>query len=833
MASALPRSVLLTVLILLPVSPALAEAAVERTFKALPSSNGYGAILADLATGKLTHFREHLYAVEEPLLDGAGKEVGDVKSRDLLFDAYVGLRAGGTQRWLSSVPVELDASGYLPYAPGAAGGTGVVHWRQSAGGLEVTTYAFAPRALPRAGFVLAVQVKNAGDTAVPGVSVFSLHNFHLGFGRPGVGQELQEAGETVLSNGEDLLERAFAGAVLTRALQPVTHRAAWNFASPEAQNGFLLVQGGGAADLPDVATGSLGVGTGWAHAFQFDLGELAPGATRWAGVVVAHHGDPFGDAQLAADVGAYVNGRDAQALVEAEREAWASLQGRVKLPPGTSAAEQALLRQSAAMLAMAQVREESVFLREWLATDGEVRRTRALRPDGGVAALPAVVAHRGKGALLASLPPGEWTYAWARDSAYAIAGLATLGLNEEAKEGLGFLLRAEGGRFRAWMELASYGMPPYQISLTRYQGFGVEETDFNGFGPNLELDGFGLFLWALRLYEERSADTAFVDAQWPLVAEKVADPLVALVDPATGLMRKDSSIWETHWNGRERTWAYTNITAIRGLCDAAAIARRRGDAARQAKYQTAALALRTALLSKGVAPDGTLASNLEELKSGGGYADAAALEVIALGLVEPRSKVALATLDTVERELRVSAGAGFARNDDRKDHAGKTDLSPWGSEYDSAEWVFTDLRAALALRLAGRTARADAVLDWVTRQSAANYGAFAETYDEGTGRYKFNAPMTGFGAGVYALALAQRAAGALGPACGAFPVELLPDGGMAPDAGSKDAGVDAGGADGGSQTVAQQGCGCSGVPVPALALWTLAAALGLWRARRR
>jgi hypothetical protein len=38
--------------------------------------------------------------------------------------------------------------------------------------------------------------------------------------------------------------------------------------------------------------------------------------------------------------------------------------------------EAALLRQGAAMLHMGQVREDRYYLREWLAMDGEVRRTR-------------------------------------------------------------------------------------------------------------------------------------------------------------------------------------------------------------------------------------------------------------------------------------------------------------------------------------------------------------------------------------------------------------------------------------------------------------------------
>jgi hypothetical protein len=80
-------------------------------------------------------------------------------------------------------------------------------------------------------------------------------------------------------------------------------------------------------------------------------------------------------------------------------------------------------------------------------------------------------------------------------------------------------------------------MPPYQISLVRYHGFGVEETDFNDFGPNLEFDGFGLFLWALRSYEVASGDEALAAGRWAEIGEKVGDVLVALVDPETGLLQ--------------------------------------------------------------------------------------------------------------------------------------------------------------------------------------------------------------------------------------------------------------------------------------------------------
>jgi uncharacterized membrane protein YgcG len=789
-----------------------------RTFVTLPSSNGYGAVIADVSQAKVVHFRERLPATEEAQLDGTGAEVwiGDqlqvVKSRDLLFDAYFGLRVAGQQQWLSSVAADVPGSGYEP-AVAARGGSGMVTWTQAVAGLEVSTWVFAPRTLPHAGFVMALRVKNPGATAAANVAAFSLQNFHLGFGRPGVMTKIGSNGETItVDPSHDVLERGFAGVIVARPLGTFAHALGWSSGTPAAQNGFQIVQAGGATDFGDSA-GELGVANDSASGFQFSLGTIAAGGEAWAAVAVATHGDPFAGAEVRGWLDAYVGARTPKQLVDDERAGWVAFQQALTLPTGLSADEQTVARESAAMLAMAQVKERDTFLREFLTQDGEARRTRFLRPDGGAAALPAIISHRGTGAVLAGLPPGEWTYAWVRDGAYSAVALSTLGLTAEAREALRFMLDAEGGRFQAWTELNPPGFPPYVISLTRYLGFGVEETDFNAFGPNLEFDGFGLVLWALREHERRTGDLTLTDAKWTVISTRIADALVALIDPATGLMRKDSSIWETHWKGRERTWTFTNVTAARGLCDAAVLAERKGDTTRAATYRQAGQNLRAAIATKLTDAAGALASNREELQSGAGYFDAAVLDAFALGLFRPDGRIANATLAALEQKLRVTAGPGWARNDDRTDHAGVTDLSPWGSDYDSAEWVFTDLRGAIAFRATSPT-RADALLAWTTARSAANAGVVPETYDETTGAWKFNAPMIGFGAGAYVLALAQRAAGPIDPACGAFFDETVPDGGVdagSPDAGPKsDGGTGGGGGSGGSGGGKGGGAGGSG-----------------------
>ena len=771
------------------MSPALAAPAPQRTRFELPSANGYGAILLDLKQRRLTQFREHLFAAEEPVIDGEGKELWDgeqfatVHTRDLLFDLYFGVRADGQQQWLTEVAVDEDASGYLGLDANEAGGTGIIAMVQNLGALRATTYAFAPQELAAGGFVLVLKLENTGDLPLKGVSAFSLHNFHLGYGRAlrpwDVPKDLAANGETLTfdNNGEvgHFRERGFAGVVVTRALGPIAHRGV----GPGADL-FKLVDAGAPVDFPDNQPPVVAVDDS-VSGFQWDFADLQPGTAYWAGVAVLHDPDPIPEATAQEALADFVGGKQAKALLDAELAAWKSLQAGVTLPKDVSADEAALLRQGAAMLHMGQVREDSYYLREWLSKDGEPRRTRFKGLDDQPVVLPARVKHRGAGAVLASLPPGEWTYAWIRDGAYATAAMAALGMTEHARAALLFYLDAEGGRFQSWSELEPYGMPPYQISLVRYHGFGVEETDFNSFGPNLEFDGFGLFLWALQAHEQLTGDTTVADARWPEIREKIADVLVALIDPESGLVRPDSSIWETHWNGRQRHFAYTSITAARGLCDAATIAERLGDAEHAASYRAAGEALRAAIAAELGDRDGALAANTEELALGEGYWDAAVLDAIAMGLFDPKGPIATATLQGLDEHLRVDAGPGWSRNDDRWDHANVEDLSGWGSDYDSAEWVITDLRGAIALRLAGQVDRADALTDWVLAQSQTNYRMVAETYDEATGVYKFNTPMLGFGAGAYALALAQRAGAFADPACGAY---FLEEGGSDTDSGS-------------------------------------------------
>ncbi len=413
-------------------------------------------------------------------------------------------------------------------------------------------------------------------------------------------------------------------------------------------------------------------------ALEWSLAGIAPGETRWVGALVT-----LGDA---ASAGSFVAGRAADKLVSDEVAAWESW--RAAPPAGLNPHELAVYRQSESVLRMAQ--------------------SRLPAPSGGQ--------------LLAALPPGQWWISWVRDMSYATAALARMGHASEAKAAVAFMKGASVGGYQ------SYVGAPYSISVVRYFGNGTEESDSNADGPNIEFDGFGLAMWAAH-----AAGSSDLDAS--------ATTIAALFDP-TGVVKADSSIWETHWNGKQQRFTYTSIADARGLCDA-------GQSAK-------AKALRDAILKNDELADGTLAQSVEAVARGAQQHDAAVLEAINFGLVNPKGAVAKATVNALQGALGVESGYGLFRNED-------------GGGYDDAEWLWVDLRLASALHRMGRDAEAAKLLWWVTEQAHDNLDLIAELFDPQTGDYEGSIPMVGFGAGAYVLAMLDRAATSAADPC--FPPE--------------------------------------------------------------
>ena len=714
--------------------PALAvPPVVQRSFFALPTSNGYVSAtyaidlhgvpvtFADGTSGthdphhRLITFTDHVMRQPDPATE----------TRDLLYDLYLGIRHDGAGTWLGEV-AEQDAA-YVP-------GTGIIRLVQTVEGQEIETFLFAPFHGETYALVVLGHVTNT-SAAAAAVDLYGLFNFHAG-------GEGHADGEAVAAlDDSSILETRGSDRLLYRSIETPAHFGAAPSTEPDHNPWARLTSG---ADLTDEVHSGDDVAAG----FQWTLsgGTLAAGADDWAGLVIGLNGAGEGEAELAARVDTFVAGRSPQELLTEEVAFWDAYHAVETLPAGLSGDEEAVYRQSTAVLKMGQVRE----------------------PGSGY------------GQILASLPPGGWNISWPRDAAYAIVALAHTGHLDEARDALQFMVDGDAGYYGSYP-----GLDDYLISACRYYGDGTEESDDawcpdnTPAGPNVELDDFGLFLWAYGEYLSASADTDFEGQTLAAVLAGVADPLVELIEPDTNLLVPDSSIWERHIedcfpNGRKR-FSYSNIHAVNGLRIAGALS---GDTS----YEDAADRLRGGLLNLDQGPvfeesfDGqacpVLASAPEEVCEYCGPYDGSVIDAINLGVFRADSALARGTLLALQTHLAMGNGSpGFLRNDDG---TGTTSTSPW---YDDQEWVVIDLRVASAMALMGDelgdatlTANARTLVAWITAQARANADLIGEllsdgaytTEDEadytnpgGDDGYELqgSVPMCGFGPGAYVLAL--------------------------------------------------------------------------------
>lgn len=574
--------------------------------------------------------------------------------------------------------------------------TGIVHISRTFSGVEIDEYVYQPMGLAENVGVTLVKVKRVSGAGV--VHIYELSNFHLGAGQipstNGEGAQWNAARDCFYEYGGS--GAAFAhGAIGGSSRHGMT-----------PDNPFLALTGGQDLSNNDTTTVTSDIVPG----IQKTLGDLAVGATAWAGFYSVL--SPDNDAQSAADrVRTWVANRAPEDLFAAEVSNWNAW--LTPPPAGLSPTESALEQQSQVILRMAQVKEPG-------------------KPAGQV---------------LASLAPGKWNIAWVRDMAYSVAALARSGHTAEAKAALAFQLGADSSRYETYVK------KKYKISVVRYYGEGREETDFDANGPNIEFDGFGLFLWTLDEYLRTSNDRAWATTVWPTVRDEIADVLVSLQEP-TGLIAPDSSIWEVHWNGKQRRFAYTTITAANGLCSAARVAEKLGDADAAAKYRAAGQKARDALLRELRTPTGVLGQSVEALAAGSKWLDAATVEAINFGLVHPHKATADATMKALRAGLVPASGRGLMRSNQ-------------GGYYDSQEWVFVDLRTAVALDYVRDKVGSRSFLDFNVAQATENYLMFAELHDATTADYAGEVPMVGFGAGAYELATLALGK-AIEPTCGAF-----------------------------------------------------------------
>ena len=709
---ALPIAATLTALL-----PARSAHAIDPvpSFKYLVTGNGFGFQVYDVDANAVTQYLERPYRylrANPSSPDGEG-----IVRRNLAFDTYFGVRVGTTSAWLGTRdPSEV---GYVQE-------TNIIRSAVTIGGVATETFFYAPFGYDGNAMIMLLRVENTSGAAQQ-VTAHAVHNFKLGSApnpdAPGAN------GEAIAydASSQTATETGPGGGVMIYA--PIGGVDG----SSCAADAYTAVAGGG-----DPAPQASCSGTDRVNVFTRSLGALAPGAVAWWGVAVLFDAD--GDAAAARTAwSTFLAGRSPEQLFAdalAEWEAW-----RTPPPAGLAADELAVWRQSEAVQRMGQIREPY--------------RESPRRKNHGM--------------ILASLPPGGWHTGWVRDMVYALVPLARTGHWDEARWGLDFFLNADAGRYGSYL-----GNVDYRISTVRYFGDGQEEADYSGAPTrNIEIDGWGLFLWAARAYVDASEDVAWLasttrkgDTVYDAIKLGVAEPLAANLED-NGMAIADASIWEVHWGNRQH-FLYTTAATARGFCDMATLARRAGRTDDVARYRDLAAKAVEAMRTAFIDSNRVLAGSLQKLAQGSSYRDGSTVEAFTWNLIPAADPIATATLRAMSY-LQTPAG-GYKRLEGSND------------QYDTDEWILIDLRASDAFRRSGDTAQADQLLGWVTGQATANFDLLPELYNTRSssgqiGAYSGSIPMVGYGAGAYQMTLLDRAGLFETTDCGEADLGEYPDGG--------------------------------------------------------
>jgi GH15 family glucan-1,4-alpha-glucosidase len=608
--------------------------------------------------------------------------------RNLAFDLYFGVRGGGASGWLNQPTTAGDAE-YVEE-------TNIIRAPAKLGSLDVESYFYSPFDFDGNMVVALLHAPGASDGYV-------LLNFHMGGSQ-----------DTPDSNNE--------------SVTPIAAQMAMTETGPGGGAMVYVPLGGvdGASCQGVYNAGSAGQDLG--NNTSCSGNDIVPGFQKklggdgWWAVAIGFTENASNAGNFAKQIADWGAGRTGDQLLsdaKAEWDAW-----RKPPPQGVICNDDQIKvwRQSEAVLRMGQVRE------------------------------PYTSTRKNNGMMLASLPPGEWHTGWVRDGTFGITALARSGHVAEAKAGLDFFFNATPvGKYSSFVNNQNY-----RISVVRYFGSGEEEADYSGQPtPNVEIDGWGMVLWAARAYVEASGDTAWLNSPTKLgptvyqaMINGIAKPLEANLE-SNGIVKADSGIWEVH-DANKKHFAFTTMSAARGFCDLAAMAKKAGNDSDAQKYAALAKKVKTAFLATFIDSQGALGGSLEGIANNIYYdgAVAAAFTWNILDDFSDSNPTAKATLEMLNN-LKVASG-GLKRNNDGL------------SSYDNNEWILVDLLIANALHRNGRGAEADSYIQLVLDQATANFHLLPELYnavpsDGAIGKYTGSIPMVGYGGGAYIMTMLDRA----------------------------------------------------------------------------
>lgn len=420
-----------------------------------------------------------------------------------------------------------------------------------------------------------------------------------------------------------------------------------------------------------------------------------------------------------------------KSLLDEEVSYMKNLFSKCKIPKEISVKERNVIEQSISIFKMAQVSEREIF-------------------------------PYSRGQILASLRSGLWHVSWVRDGSYAIQAMTHLGMYDEARKGLEFMLKAKSGYYKHYIHKdgKDYGVgADYQISVCRYYGNGKEESTYVD-GPNIEFDNFGLFLSAYSDYVMQSKDTLFYKKWNDLVTTKVADVTISCID-TNSLIREDSGPWE-HYLQMPKQYTFTSGVCALGLEQFALVQKYFNKPSE--KYASASTRLSHGILTNMLCNQTYIKGNVNDLSvNDHEYYDAGVFEIFANGVIDDK-KLFLSHMEECDKVLRIKG-----------DRTGYIRLSS-ADPYENQEWVFINLRIALAYILFDQRNKASELLDYITEQSSVNNNIIPEMLsnkvqsDKVTEYYLSHdiwcncirdkddlyigaIPMVGYGSGAYVLTL--------------------------------------------------------------------------------
>ena len=423
--------------------------------------------------------------------------------------------------------------------------------------------------------------------------------------------------------------------------------------------------------------------------------------------------------------------RKSNSLLDDELLYMQNIFDRCNIPENISLKEKNIVEQSISIFKMAQVSDKEIF----------------------------PLSH---GQILASLRPGLWHVSWVRDGSYAILAMTKLGMYSEARKGLEFMLNADAGYYKHFIHKdgKDYGVGrDYRLSVCRYFGNGKEESTYVD-GPNIEFDNFGLFMIAFSDYVEQSKDLDFFKKWNDIVKTKIADVIVSLID-TNSLIRQDSGPWE-HYLEMPRQYTFTSGVCAEGLNKYAVILKE--FELPFEVYENGANRLKLGILNNMLCEGNYIKGNSNDrLKTDHEYYDAGVYEIFANGLLNDK-KLFLSHMNEYDKALKIKG--------ERPGYIRLSSADP----YENQEWVFINLRIALAHLLFNQKNKASGLLDYITDQASLNNNIIPEMLsnkvqsDKVTEYFKSHdiwcncirdkdnlyigaIPMVGYGSGAYILTL--------------------------------------------------------------------------------